>query len=229
MSARVCARARRPLPDIAVSAAALAANRLPKRKQRVPRFERIGAFLYRLCKGPYTVCQISLGRIMIDNNQFEFAKSVNEKTIDLSTTVLRSLLLIHGGGAVALLSFIAAISGNDNLKLGGKIVALATPLMWFGWGIVATIAAMICAYFTNLFTVGHAFAEGGSASETRNRRAKAALHFLAGMAVLASVGLFLCGLSNVRRAITTELSLSTPVTKPCSPGAALTKPGAVPN
>ncbi|GAA0326616.1 hypothetical protein GCM10009087_41140 [Sphingomonas oligophenolica] len=134
----------------------------------------------------------------------EYAKSVNEKAIDSSNMVLKTLILIHGGSAVALLAFIGNLSGKTSPILGGKIGSLATTIIWFGWGVAITVAAMTCAYFTNYLTVGHAFAD---IEETKKRYAfwKAAFHIPAVLLTLSSLCLFLFGMYQVRDAISAAL------------------------
>lgn len=142
---------------------------------------------------------------MSDNDSFEFGKSVNEQAIVASNIVLRTLIFIHGGAAIALLAFIGNVAGNESLNLNGKISGLSQPLIWFGWGVALTVIAMSSAYFTHYLTVGHSFAEAGSRSEKWFGCWKTGCHILAVFSALGSLTLFLYGMYEVRFAIMTIL------------------------
>lgn len=70
--------------------------------------------------------------------------------------ILRTLMIIHGGATIAMLSFIGSLLGNGRLAINDA-TKLADPLMTFGWGIVITIGAMVAAYFTDGLVVKHTF------------------------------------------------------------------------
>jgi hypothetical protein len=81
-----------------------------------------------------------------DNNQ-DFFNRINEATVNAGNLALRMALLINGGAAVALLSF---VNGLDRAQK----VAVADSLVWFAWGVFAAAIGIGLAYFTNFCMVG---------------------------------------------------------------------------
>ena len=71
-----------------------------------------------------------------------FARQVNEAAINGANLAVRMVLLINGGAAVALLTFVGGIPSEQKR-------AVAATLDWFAWGVAAAVAALACAYFTN--------------------------------------------------------------------------------
>lgn len=139
---------------------------------------------------------------MAGDDDFEFAKSVNEQAIQSSNSVLRALLTIHGGSAIALLAFIGSLAGREKVNLANAVMALRQPLELFGWGVALTVVAMMLAYFTNYATVGHAFAAQGSVEEKHYGWIKTVCHGLAILTAFASLSLFLCAVHKVSVAVT---------------------------
>lgn len=139
---------------------------------------------------------------MAGDDDFEFAKSVNEQAINTSNSVLRALLTIHGGSAVALLAFIGSLAGREKVNIRNVIRALSEPLELFGWGVALTVVAMMLAYFTNYTTVGHAFSEASSSEEKRYGLFKVVFHALAILTAVGSLVLFLWALKRVTEAVT---------------------------
>ena len=138
--------------------------------------------------------------IQLSDTIDDFANLLNEKTIEASNMVLKTLILIHGGAAVTLLAFIGNLSGNSAPGVSNKIVSLAKTLVWFGWGMVIAIVAMIFAYFTHYLTVGHAYSTTAKQAKCY-AIGKAIFHVLAALAALVSLVAFLCGMYQVRDAI----------------------------
>jgi hypothetical protein len=77
----------------------------------------------------------------------EFGNKVNEAAINAGNLALRMVLLINGGAAVALLSFM------NNLPKDQR-QAIASALAWFAWGVAAAASALGLGYFTNYSMVG---------------------------------------------------------------------------
>ncbi|MFC6642911.1 MULTISPECIES: hypothetical protein [Sulfitobacter] len=139
------------------------------------------------------------------DKHYEFGKAVNEQVIDNSNIVLRTLLFINGGAAVAMLGFIGSIVGSEGAQQSSDIAGLTLPLIWFGWGIVAVVVAMVFAYFTNYAVVAHSFAmsEGKFDNATKLGTAKMALHCCAALTTIGSLALFIFGLFEVRASVMT--------------------------
>ena len=80
--------------------------------------------------------------------ELDHALRLNEATINNGNLAARSLLIINGGAAIAVLALIGRLvpSNPDDWV---KISPLLESLMWFAWGVIVTAMAMMFAYFTN--------------------------------------------------------------------------------
>jgi len=85
-----------------------------------------------------------------------WASQANENATKTALEILRTLILVHGGAIIAMLSFVGGLVGSGKLA-GSEAAALSNPLMYFGWGIVITIITMILGYFTDGLVVIHSF------------------------------------------------------------------------
>ena len=85
------------------------------------------------------------------DSEEKFWLKTNDATINAGNLALRTLLIINGGAAIALLAFI----GNFAPVLPGEYAGLPkihpsiTALMWFAFGVTASVMAMAFAYCTN--------------------------------------------------------------------------------
>ncbi|MFY0691511.1 MAG: hypothetical protein JXR14_06245 [Paracoccaceae bacterium] len=140
-----------------------------------------------------------------NDNHYEYAKVMNEQANANANIVLRTLLFINGGAAVALLAFIGSIVASEPLKQSNNISELTLPLLWFGWGVVATVIGMGFAYFTTYLVGAHSFALYAQQEKRAGWiiKLKVATHFVAIIATIISLVLFIYGLFDVREAITT--------------------------
>jgi len=80
----------------------------------------------------------------------DVANKMNEATVNGGNLALRMVLLINGGAAVALLSFMNGL--NDLPK--DQRQAIASALAWFAWGVFVAALALGLAYLTNRCVVG---------------------------------------------------------------------------
>ena len=137
------------------------------------------------------------------DRQEEAFQRMNESAINASHTALRTILLINGGAAVALLSL-------DGRLPPPQAKAVAATLIWFAFGIVAVTVAMAVTYFTHYSMAGvlasrkrtyeHPFVSSGSTT-FRWILQKRVLHLLAAVAAAASLALFVKGMFAVRCAL----------------------------
>jgi hypothetical protein len=67
---------------------------------------------------------------------------VNEAAIKGANLALLMVLLINGGAAIALLTFIRDLPANQKGAVAGTLV-------WFTWGVATAMLALAFAYFTN--------------------------------------------------------------------------------
>jgi hypothetical protein len=81
----------------------------------------------------------------------EFHTYVNKAAIDGSNLALRTLVLINGGAAIAMLAFLGTVA-KDQSNLS-KIGEVAHTLRYFAIGVALACAGMALAYFTHFFMV----------------------------------------------------------------------------
>jgi len=133
----------------------------------------------------------------------ESFRHMNETAISASHVALRTLLLINGGAAIALLSF-------DGRLPPPQARAAAATLIWFALGVVATAVAMALAYFTHLSMAGgiasiaksyeHPFVSKGPKTSQWERR-KLVCHILRAVFAAVSMSLFVMGMFAARAAL----------------------------
>jgi hypothetical protein len=77
----------------------------------------------------------------------ETGDMLNEASVNGGNLALRMVLLINGGAAVALLSFMNALTKDQRQ-------AIASALAWLAWGVATAALALGMAYFTNRCAAG---------------------------------------------------------------------------
>lgn len=90
-------------------------------------------------------------------SMYNYATSNNENAVNSSSLALKSLLIINGGAAIAMLSFIANIFDSNKLTQNDAVIQLSEPLIWFGWGLILAFSAMVFAYWTNYSVTEYTF------------------------------------------------------------------------
>jgi hypothetical protein len=134
----------------------------------------------------------------------EFFLKVNDAAINAANLALRMSLLINGGAAIALLSFDGHLP-PDQMK------AVANTLLWFAWGVLASVAGIALAYFTNYCMAGVASSKArtyeppfvkDSPTTWKWLLANRIFHIAAVIVGLASLVLFIVGMFSVRAALT---------------------------
>ena len=134
----------------------------------------------------------------------DFHRYVNEAAIKSGELALRISLLINGGAAVALLTFIGTLPKEQKH-------AFADNLVWFASGVALAVAALGLSYFTNYFMAGiatsnvrtweHPYIQPGPTTP-RYRALNISFHVAAILVGLASLAVFICGMLHVRNALT---------------------------
>ena len=137
----------------------------------------------------------------------DYIKASNEAAIRNADDILKTLIIVNGGGILAVLTFIAAIVKSPvDPALGsitGHIRELTEPVMWFAFGIFAVLVAMCSAYFTNYIYTGASqsreYQDEGRA--TKLEKWGRAFHILGLASAFLSIGLFVLGVWQIRSAI----------------------------
>jgi hypothetical protein len=137
-------------------------------------------------------------------------ETAEESTIKSADGVIRILLLINGGGAVSLLAFVGSLASKDRITTAPQLNAIAESLIPFAHGVAC---AAICACFFDITNLSYLC---GAAARLRQPafpyvvptpqsvaryRIGRIFQCLALLAALASLGLLVYGIFDVRCAI----------------------------
>jgi hypothetical protein len=140
----------------------------------------------------------------------QFIDSVNQAAVNSGLAALRTAVIVNGGAAVVLLTFIGGLISSN--KIGGdEIDRTAASMMWFALGVAAALLGLLLGYAAN-YTSG---AAARSLRRTWNHPFQQAgphtmfwtvLNYATGWAALlagvCSIGLFVGGLFAVYNSIT---------------------------
>lgn len=138
----------------------------------------------------------------MSGSNIDFVLKANQQAVDLSNIAMRTLILVNGGAAVAMLAFIGSLVGDNSLTSSNDIAELTTPLLWFGWGVGMAAFTMFFAYFTNYATAEHAtVVDTDDAQSKRYGILKVAMHVAAMLSAFSSLALFILGMYRVTGAI----------------------------
>jgi hypothetical protein len=137
----------------------------------------------------------------------EFFHKANSAAIAGGNLALKMAVLINGGAAISLLTFLGSLFE----KRKGVFDVFAGALIWFASGVALAGAGFLLAYFTNYFTAAwegsksptweHPYIEPGPKTELWQKY-KRFCHWSAAIAGTASLVLFLAGIVRVYYAFT---------------------------
>ena len=140
-------------------------------------------------------------------NLTEFTRQNYEAAFKSGQIALRTVVLVNGGAAVAVLFFLGAIAARVSVA---QISIVASSLIWFVAGITCGLIALTCAYLTNLYdanvgtslsqTWQYPYSQPGRYTQYFVRLSRF-VHVLAILAGSASLLLFVVGMWDVRSAI----------------------------
>lgn len=131
----------------------------------------------------------------------------NEDAVNAGNVAMRTLVLINGGAAIALLAFLGSLVSDNE---GEQLTLLAGPLTWFAWGVAAAAAAMILAYFVSYFSSRGSTARALSYDYPYDLETPASKrwasretwsHVLALVAAIVSLSLFIYGMFEITDAV----------------------------
>lgn len=94
-----------------------------------------------------------------ERDRIEVYKHMNEKNIEASVSFFRTVFLMNGGAAIAVLGFVASMA-KENQAFSGLISGVAHALMMFAWGVVASASGIAVIYLTGYFALAALNAEG---------------------------------------------------------------------
>jgi hypothetical protein len=132
----------------------------------------------------------------------EFHAYTNKAAIDSANLALRTLIVINGGAAIAILTFLGGVASKDKIDFT-KVGAVADTIKYFAIGVACAVAAMALSYFTNFFMAGvegykskiweHPYLEETPRSKLM-RKLNIGFHVAAFSAAMASLVLFMVGM-----------------------------------
>ncbi len=137
-----------------------------------------------------------------------FVSQFNEFADRSSQFALKSLFLVNGGALIAILTFIASLIGNADLRSAAPSVT--APMIWFAAGLGAVTAAAAFGYLTSFATLSAAAAAdfrwthpyvADSKASVRWKQFATVCHVVAIALGFFSLAAFWIGMLEVRTAI----------------------------
>ena len=134
---------------------------------------------------------------------------VNADATKAAELTLRVMMLINGGAAIAVLTFIGGLVAQGRIKVE-QLNDMATSLTLIAIGVACAVAGIAFSYFTHYCMAGmersytkkweHPFVEPGPHT-TLWWRLNIVFHVCAVVTAIASLVIFVCGMLDVRSAI----------------------------
>jgi hypothetical protein len=144
----------------------------------------------------------------------EFHSYVNKAAIETANLSLRTLVVINGGAAIAVLTFLGGVASKEKVDFA-KVGVVADTLKWFAFGVALAVLAMALSYLTNFAMAAvassmhrkweHPYIAEGQRT-TLWRRINLTFHICAMVAAFGSLALFLIGMFTASDAITHMLN-----------------------
>jgi len=144
----------------------------------------------------------------------EFHSYVNKAAIEAANLSLRTLVLINGGAAIAVLTFLGGVASKDKIDFN-KIGVVAGTLKWFAFGVAFACLGMALSYLTNFAAAAiansmtrewtHPYLTDGPKTK-RWERINLSFHISAIIVAIISLALFLIGMFAASNAVTDLLS-----------------------
>ena len=138
-----------------------------------------------------------------------FTDKANDAAVKSSDAVLRACLIVNGGAAIAVLSFIGNLASKDSAVLKG-LPSVAGSLLYFAGGVVASLCGYGFAYFTHYMTAAYnnsrpkivefPYTKDGPKTKLYSC-IKTTVHIFALLAAVVSIALFAWGVFSVKDAI----------------------------
>jgi hypothetical protein len=136
------------------------------------------------------------------DNSTAFHTYVNQATIESANIALKTLIVINGGAAIAVLTFLGGVASKDKIDFA-NVAPVAMTIRYFAAGVALTLAAMAFSYLTNYLMAGvelsrlktyvHPYVTEGP-NTANHRWWNRLFHILSFGFALASLVLFLIGM-----------------------------------
>jgi hypothetical protein len=136
------------------------------------------------------------------DNSDTFHTYTNQAAIESSNIALKTLIVINGGAAIAVLAFLGGVASKEKIDFA-TVAPVAYTIRYFAFGVALTMAAMAFSYLTHYFMTGiegsrlksynHPFIVDGPGTP-RLRLFNRIFHIAAIVAAFSSLALFLVGM-----------------------------------
>jgi hypothetical protein len=136
------------------------------------------------------------------DNSDAFHTYTNQAAIESSNIALKTLIVINGGAAIAVLTFLGGVASKDKIDFA-TVAAVAYTIRYFAFGVASAMAAMAFSYLTHYFMTGiegsrvknytHPFIVDGPGTP-RMRLLNRTFHIAAVAAAFLSLLLFMIGM-----------------------------------
>ena len=150
-----------------------------------------------------------------DKNE-EFHSYVNKAAMETATLSLRTLVVINGGAAIAILTFLGGVASKEKIDFA-KVGLVADTLKWFAFGVAFAVFGIALAYLTNFAMASvsssmakkweHPYVSDGPKTK-RWRRINLAFHISAILVAIGSLVLFLVGMFAASDAVNQRRTLA---------------------
>ena len=143
------------------------------------------------------------------DRDFTLSRQASDAAIGHANFALRTLIIINGGAAIALLAFLGSLLSAEG-NYSSKLSEITAPLVSFSWGIATATVSIGFAYFTT-YCIASAFSEKeltwdhpwtkDTPKSTAWTRASNLFQVLAVVLALVSLYFFISGMLDARDAI----------------------------
>jgi len=143
-----------------------------------------------------------------DTNR-DFHTYVNKSSVETANLTLRTLVVINGGAAIAVLTFLGGVAAKEKIDFA-QVGLVAGTIKWFAVGVALAVFGIALAYLTNYALTeiassqinnwDHPYITDGPNTK-RWRRINRVLHIFAITVAIGSLLLFLIGMNNTSNSI----------------------------
>src|ERR1700688_2917097 len=81
----------------------------------------------------------------------DFHSDVNKEAVGTANLTLRTLVLINGGAAIAVLTFLGGVAAKDKVDFA-QVGLVAGTIKWFAFGVALAVFGMALSYLTHFAT-----------------------------------------------------------------------------
>jgi hypothetical protein len=91
--------------------------------------------------------------LRVHDRSRSYSEATNEAVMKAGEVAIRTVMLVNGGAAVAVLAFIGALVREGGVTVK-QVSGVSGSLLWFAGGVAMAVLALALSYFTNYCYVG---------------------------------------------------------------------------